>query len=433
MKKFYSVLAIAAAACLSAQAADTKAAVVLSEATAEVSAMEAAAPAPQKAPAKAAAKTMDELMGEYTGTFYLPFQSYPGVQTGDFAIVPTTGNNVDVYGICNTNAVPGVVDFEKGTITLEPIVDLGQKNFGGEVGKKQVLLKHYRWNDNGQGMYDASTTPVVWNIVDGGVKYADELDLYMGEIQGYDSWMVTGGYRFELIKNATVGGNTWYTVGQCSFVDDAFFLPNWSWTAGTPPTLTCDVQFNSAEPDLIGLYNPYGTLNALLGEVVNEGNLPGRIVLNVSNKQCVYMIAGYIGTINDGLWYGSNMEGNMVAEGNEPADLVEFLGADALSSYNVETGVIVLKNCLWSNGNIRLQSWKAFYEEYVLPEDPTERVPEDTFTIMLPEIDPSGLVNIAADQNAPVEYFNLQGMKVENPAAGLYIKRQGNTVTKVVL
>lgn len=38
-----------------------------------------------------------------------------------------------------------------------------------------------------------------------------------------------------------------------------------------------------------------------------------------------------------------------------------------------------------------------------------------------------------ADENAPVEYFNLQGVRVVNPTSGLYIRRQGNTVTKVIL
>jgi len=47
--------------------------------------------------------------------------------------------------------------------------------------------------------------------------------------------------------------------------------------------------------------------------------------------------------------------------------------------------------------------------------------------------DPASVAEIAVDENAPVEYFNLQGMRVENPANGLYIKRQGSKVTKVVL
>ena len=40
---------------------------------------------------------------------------------------------------------------------------------------------------------------------------------------------------------------------------------------------------------------------------------------------------------------------------------------------------------------------------------------------------------VDADENAPIEYYNLQGVKVENPEKGIYIKRQGTTVTKVML
>ncbi|MDE5989899.1 MAG: Ig-like domain-containing protein [Duncaniella sp.] len=45
----------------------------------------------------------------------------------------------------------------------------------------------------------------------------------------------------------------------------------------------------------------------------------------------------------------------------------------------------------------------------------------------------NGIADIVADENAPVEYFNLQGIRVENPSNGLYIRRQGNKVTKVIV
>ncbi|MDD6888659.1 MAG: DUF6359 domain-containing protein [Bacteroidales bacterium] len=41
-------------------------------------------------------------------------------------------------------------------------------------------------------------------------------------------------------------------------------------------------------------------------------------------------------------------------------------------------------------------------------------------------------IAIESDANAPVEYFNLQGVRVDNPAKGLYIMRQGSKVVKVV-
>ena len=47
--------------------------------------------------------------------------------------------------------------------------------------------------------------------------------------------------------------------------------------------------------------------------------------------------------------------------------------------------------------------------------------------------DTTGIADIVADENAPVEYFNPQGIRVDNPENGLYIRRQGNKVTKVIV
>ncbi|MDE7386986.1 MAG: hypothetical protein K2N28_07590 [Muribaculaceae bacterium] len=48
----------------------------------------------------------------------------------------------------------------------------------------------------------------------------------------------------------------------------------------------------------------------------------------------------------------------------------------------------------------------------------------------------AGVDNIVVDNDdeaAPAVYYNLQGVRVENPANGLYIKKQGNKVSKVVI
>jgi hypothetical protein len=49
--------------------------------------------------------------------------------------------------------------------------------------------------------------------------------------------------------------------------------------------------------------------------------------------------------------------------------------------------------------------------------------------------DESGVNNVEVvdSENAPVEYYNLQGVRVVNPQNGLYIKRQGNKATKVLV
>ncbi len=59
------------------------------------------------------------------------------------------------------------------------------------------------------------------------------------------------------------------------------------------------------------------------------------------------------------------------------------------------------------------------------------------FTITLPEkvgiddIEVDGTED--SDSDAPAEYFNLQGMRVKNPAHGIYIVRRGSKVSKVLI
>lgn len=47
-------------------------------------------------------------------------------------------------------------------------------------------------------------------------------------------------------------------------------------------------------------------------------------------------------------------------------------------------------------------------------------------------LDPNGIGNVT-DDNAPVEYYNLQGIRVANPTPGIYIRRQGSAVSKWVI
>ena len=60
---------------------------------------------------------------------------------------------------------------------------------------------------------------------------------------------------------------------------------------------------------------------------------------------------------------------------------------------------------------------------------------EINFTFDNEIANPAGVTNVEADNtNAPVEYFNLQGIRVNEPAAGnIYIRRQGTDVQKVVI
>ena len=45
----------------------------------------------------------------------------------------------------------------------------------------------------------------------------------------------------------------------------------------------------------------------------------------------------------------------------------------------------------------------------------------------------TGAIEIVTDANAPAEYYNLQGVRVYDPAGGLYLVRKGGKVSKVMI
>ena len=58
------------------------------------------------------------------------------------------------------------------------------------------------------------------------------------------------------------------------------------------------------------------------------------------------------------------------------------------------------------------------------------------YDIMFSFTDPTydSIKSIATDdENAPVEYFNLQGMRIDNPENGIFIRRQGSKTSKVMV
>lgn len=56
------------------------------------------------------------------------------------------------------------------------------------------------------------------------------------------------------------------------------------------------------------------------------------------------------------------------------------------------------------------------------------------FTAVALRHDPSGITDITADEDAPVEFFNLQGVRVNGELTpGLYIRRQGSSASKFVV
>lgn len=185
-------------------------------------------------------------------------------------------------------------------------------------------------------------------------------------------------------------------------------------------------------------------------EIEENVNYPGYIrVLNPYKNDTNFVNSDYVNVYTDKDYYLY-----MILNDNMPISVefscpgIEVYGYGigtfgSLSYYYTSIGEDVPDNCLatWDKENRKITfpensmigSFPYFYDGMFMMTNYKGR-----FTLVLPEgySVTSGVDNIVSDsnENAPVEYFNLQGARVENPTAGqLVIRRQGGVSTKMIV
>ncbi len=437
MKKIYSALALAAALTASASAADVKVAMV-ERSVAQLADIEAAAEisAPAKTSAKARPTNMAELTNLYEGTYYLPFDGY-GQMQGMMGICANeeVANGIYVLGLTEV-PVPGTVDFTTGLIALDADVEIGEMNFTN-LGKRMVYLRHYVADSSGS--LNPSSAPFYLMITeDGTVTAASNNDFYMGFIEGRspEGWWVTGGGRFKLVPYVDDSAD-WQTIGECSLLDEGFVSPYYNATHQFPQ-LTCEnFQQHKTKPYLLRLLNPYDKVNEVMSQkigkevVMNISPFNGSIILDATYPDCVQVPDNFNGYYDGNFFFSSNNEYQEMKDGATPEDLKGFL--ENFSYINTDANMAVIYNCVARWGTESFKSFAEYYAMWGVTDEPT---PSCTFTILLPEgvnLGGSAIEEINADANVAPVYYNLQGVRVDNPAKGLYIRVQGKKATKVVL
>lgn len=89
-----------------------------------------------------------------------------------------------------------------------------------------------------------------------------------------------------------------------------------------------------------------------------------------------------------------------------------------------------------SAATVTYDSQYGYPTEYILTRSRDGEAPVNEEKVLLSDYVQvtDGVENVTvSDENAPVEYFNLQGVRVNNPQGGIFIRRQGSRTTKVVL
>lgn len=144
------------------------------------------------------------------------------------------------------------------------------------------------------------------------------------------------------------------------------------------------------------------------------------------------------GTGNNRLYYSSSAKAWSYRIYRNTTVTIAATGEITLNAVVFETATSNYATAL-GNANFSVGTYDKSSKTLSLPEGTKSVVITPSATTGFNAInvyynDPSGVNDIVVDEaNAPVEYYNLQGVRVANPENGLYIRVQGKKATKVLV
>ena len=219
-------------------------------------------------------------------------------------------------------------------------------------------------------------------------------------------WMPVESWNWESLGEAEVTEN---------FLADVYGFES--------PTYKVEIQKSVATPGLYRLVNLYGDKYPY-AEAVTERTVDFThyTYLHCEDPAHCYVeetTAGIIMDASGEIFIGSTPQYYSFAYGY-PVEAIAEMMPEAFGS--LSDGVITFPaGTLMATATVLLDNgydWLAVGSQ-------------GAFKIVLPGKD--GVADISAGDNAPAEYYNLQGIRVDNPVPGtLYIRRQGSDATKIV-
>ena len=336
------------------------------------------------------------------------------------------------------------MDFQDGFSSANPrtakitrdgegyVLDLGLNGLFTDLTVNDVKLEKVALEGND------GTTTYFWGIPKGQVVMEDvelndgsKVDVYIGGYAIYDMDQTTGAYAYKGNSSAIT------PMFECSANGDFLKFIQFNWNGTTAPVsgiwFAADIQGKTYDIGLDVMDPVYYQNNAsysttMAGDEGDEDVSGECYVLPVTYQQLgsgyetygVVDCGGAIISIVDGkdatcypnvaLYYG----GSAIYWGDAQNSSDNFAAAGSFAE-NGDTKTITYNDLSWLLGN---GQELGYFENTTITFGGT------------------GAINdVAVDNNnAPVEYFNLQGVRVNEPVAGqIVIRRQGNEVSKLLV
>lgn len=402
MKKIYSIVLVAILGCSVSFAAQRQQATTLNPIKTKAQLVEKAElKAEKNKRAKAPAKVAS--ISELSGTYDWSYENLLNGTGPNPELVITIDDEATgaatISGFPQKFEVKATVDLAKGTVSIANKQNLGPDS-NGDVN--YFYLKPVNGENIGAG---ASTATATVGTINGTTITFPTLDVWAigdpaDETLGY--WIMT--YSNELTYQKE---KVHYGTGTVS--GDMFF----SAFGKDSKDYTVEVYTNEESTEFI-VKDP---LKGLYEVFEFDGTSPDMIIdaTDPDNLLIEPFSLGINGGDEHGIYYGMSVSANQQDIANTPEESRSKMTVDEKSTI---ISIPAKGLFLWPSNTTSL---------YIANQT--------AVTITIPK-EQNGINDIVTDQvnNAPVEYFNLQGQRVANPTAGqLMIKRQGTKVTKVIV
>lgn len=378
-----------------------------------------------KANAGEANPTIDEIVGEYIWSFYSYLNSSSGSKRGIMELSKGEEDNSLLLDLAGW-PVNATYDETTGVISVES----GQFIEYNEYNGIDVYFYHNRWNDDGHGN-NFLTTPLEITVA-GNELHVEDLDNIVIGLQNVGYFIFAGSNSFQKVEPPVDMETGWTQVGTGTFYD-GWILSGMGMTledVAAGGYVVNNVILEKNEDGIYRLNNPYQVSGSVfLDYELNVSEIPGYVVFDARDPEFVTVLpAIYSGMTDLDMngdatdYYMSNLEAYFTKTAGYSKEQV-INSYDEISNLDSNTGTVMFYNCCF-----------GIQGEETTPYRWNNQVMTGMFVSEALKGTGSGVEGVeASSENAPKEYFNLQGQRVANPEKGLYIVRQGEKSSKVLV
>lgn len=414
MKKLYSFLSVLAVAALGVNAAPTlhKTATLTPKhqlkTTVEFKATETAFTLPEAKNVHKVAAPAADVCDMYDIEFVSFDETGNGMATwtDNITVSEFMDGLLEVTGFLGTYPIYGEYDPETGVLALEP-EDLDVLTF--QDGSK-IMVAYAVLTFDAEGYFVLSDNPT-YNLTYNGDGFDTPQDCFLGII-GKD--VNTGEYEgvLDFFYDLKITRAPWENLGEGTFLDGIFGpLVNPENDGITDSSLLkafeypIDVQRLETDPNQIRLVNYCSDFG---------GN--GHLCIDITDPNIVVVPMQASGIVFNAA-YGPTTLVSVSYISDEIEDDEKIVLKDGVIDFGERSILFNFPNSseLDPNSGYNFKFCKA--SKLTLPDDTNG----------------AGVENVDVNTNDKVEYFNLQGIRVENPTHGLYIRRAGKKAEKILL